>query len=62
MNAIIRSHAFLMFAYAVATGAFFALLWRDDARGRIRLFLVIFVSLFVGGLVISWAMLPFPVR
>lgn len=58
----LRNHIALMFVYAVATGAFFALLWRDDRRDRIRTFLIIFCSLFVGGIAIGWLMFPFPVK
>ena len=56
----LESHVVLMFLYAVATGVFFAFLWRPPGKARVRLFLVIFVSLFVGGVVLAWAMLPFP--
>ena len=52
----------LMFAYAVATALFFSLLWKSHRRDRIRLFLVVFLSLFVGGLALGWAMYPFPLR
>lgn len=55
-----RHHISLMFIYAFLTAAFFALLWREQKRDRIRMFLVIFCSLFVGGMVVGWAMYPFP--
>lgn len=61
MNAL-RSHIALMFVYAVATGIFFALLWKHERRERIRFFLIVFLSLFVGGIAVAWAMYPFPVR
>ena len=56
------NHVGLMFIYAVATGVFFSFLWRKSTKDRIRLFLLIFVSLFVGGIVLAWIMLPFPLK
>ena len=57
----LKSHIVLMFIYALATATFFAFLWRTERRDRIRFFVIIFSSLFVGGIVISWLMYPFPV-
>jgi hypothetical protein len=59
---LLRTHIVLMFLYAVATGLFFTLLWRDERRERIRFFLVVFCALFLGGIALGWAMYPFPVR
>jgi hypothetical protein len=59
---LLRNHIVLMFYYAVATGLFFALLWKHGRRERIRFFLLVFVSLFFGGIVLAWAMYPFPLR
>lgn len=59
---ILGSHIVLMFLYAVATGLFFALLWKSDRQERIRLFVVIFCSLFLGGVALSWLMYPFPMK
>jgi hypothetical protein len=59
---VLRNHVVLMLFYAIATGTFFALLWKDSRRERIRFFIVVFVSLFVGGLALAWAMYPFPLR
>lgn len=59
---LLRNHMFLMFFYAVATGVFFALLWKNGRRDRIRFFLLVFFSLFVGGIALAWAMYPFPLR
>lgn len=56
------NHITLMFIYAALTAVFFALLWREQRRERIRLFLIIFCSLFVGGTVVAWLMYPFPLR
>lgn len=58
----LRSHVVLMFLYAVATALFFALLWREQRNERIRLFLIIFCSLFFGGIIFGWVMFPFPLR
>jgi hypothetical protein len=59
---LLRSHAVLMFLYAVATALFFSLLWKHGRRDRVRFFLIVFCSLFFGGIVIAWIMYPFPVR
>lgn len=55
-----RNHITLMFLYALLTAVFFALLWREQKHERIRLFVVIFASLLVGGIVAGWVMYPFP--
>jgi uncharacterized membrane protein YfcA len=57
---ILENHIVLMFLYAVIVGIFFALLWRRAKRERIKLFILIFVSLFVGAIVLGWLMYPFP--
>jgi CHASE2 domain-containing sensor protein len=57
---LLRNHVVLMFLYAVATGTFFALLWKETRREQIRCFLLIFGALFVGGILFAWAMFPFP--
>lgn len=59
---LLRSHAVLMFLYAVATALFFSLLWKQGRRDRLRFFLIVFCSLFFGGIAIAWIMYPFPVR
>lgn len=59
---LLRNHIVLMFLYAMATGIFFALLWKETRAERIRTFLVIFCSLFFGGIVLAWVMFPFPLR
>lgn len=59
---LLRNHVVLMFLYAVATGAFFALLWKRERSERIRFFLVVFCALFLGGLALGWLMYPFPIR
>jgi hypothetical protein len=59
---LLRNHIVLMFLYAIATALFFALLWKEDRRDRIRTFLAIFCSLFFGGIALGWLMYPFPLR
>jgi cytochrome bd-type quinol oxidase subunit 2 len=59
---LLRNHIVLMFIYAVATGLFFALLWKETRAERIRSFLLIFLSLFFGGIALAWAMYPFPLH
>ena len=54
------SHALLMTLYAFLVSWFFALLWRRGARQQTRLFLKIFLSMVVGGIVFAWLMFPFP--
>lgn len=57
---ILRTHVVLMFLYALATAAFFALLWRESRRDRLRSFLIIFFSLFLGAIALGWMMYPLP--
>ena len=59
---LLSSHIVLMFLYAVATALFFALLWKTEKTDRVRLFLIIFCSLFLGGVALSWLMFPFPIK
>jgi cytochrome bd-type quinol oxidase subunit 2 len=59
---MLRQHIVLMFLYAVATALFFALLWKEERRDRIRTFLTIFCALFLGGIALGWLMYPFPLR
>ncbi len=59
---LLRNHIVLMLFYAVATGVFFALLWKNSRAERIRFFLLVFFSLFVGGIALAWAMYPFPLK
>ena len=59
---LLRSHMVLMFIYAVLISAFFALLWRSERAQRIRLFIIVFCSLFFGGIVVGWLMFPAPYK
>lgn len=60
MTNLLRTHLGLMLVYALATGIFFALLWREERRERIRTFLIIFLSLFLGAIAVGWFMYPLP--
>lgn len=57
-----KNHIVLSFLYAVATGVFFAFLWKEERRERIRLFIMIFICLFFGGIALAWVMYPFPLK
>jgi cytochrome bd-type quinol oxidase subunit 2 len=57
-----RNHIVLMFLYALVTAAFFALLWKEERREQVKLFVLIFCSLFIGGIALAWLMYPFPLR
>jgi hypothetical protein len=54
------SHFLLMLVYALLVSAFFALLWRRERGERVKLFLQIFLSMVVGGILVAWLMFPFP--
>jgi hypothetical protein len=54
------SHTLLMVLYAFLVSAFFALLWRRGRASQVRLFLQIFLSMVVGGILFAWLMYPFP--
>ncbi len=55
-----ESHILLMTLYALLVSVFFALLWRQDRKPRIKLFLQLFLGMMVGGLLLAWLMYPFP--
>ena len=59
---LLRNHVVLMLIYAVATGLFFALLWKRERADRVKMFLTIFLALFFGGIAAAWAMYAFPLR
>ena len=62
MTTLLRNHIVLMSIYAAATALFFALLWRSERRERIRFFIIVFISLFFGGIALGWAMVLIPPR
>ncbi|HEY3170336.1 MAG TPA: hypothetical protein VGK08_04970 [Thermoanaerobaculia bacterium] len=53
-------HFLIMTVYALLVSGFFALLWRDVGRERLRLFGILFAALVLGGLAVAWLMYPFP--
>ena len=54
------SHILLMTLYALLVSLFFSLLWRRSRKGRLRLFLELFLGMLVGGILLAWLMYPFP--
>ena len=53
-------HFLIMAVYALLVSGFFALLWRDTSRERLRLFGILVAALVLGGLAVAWLMYPFP--
>jgi hypothetical protein len=53
-------HFLIMAVYALLVSGFFALLWRDGSRERLRLFAILLAALLLGGLGVAWLMYPFP--
>jgi hypothetical protein len=53
-------HFLIMTVYALLVSVFFAFLWRNERRDRVRLFVKIFAALVLGGLAVAWLMYPFP--
>ncbi|HMA18667.1 MAG TPA: hypothetical protein VKS03_09530 [Thermoanaerobaculia bacterium] len=60
LKIIPADHFLIMAAYAFLVAAFFALLWRDEKRERLRLFGILLAALLLGGLAVAWLMYPFP--
>ena len=53
-------HFVIMTVYAFLVSTFFALLWREGPRERLKLFGTLMASLVLGGLAVAWLMYPFP--
>jgi cytochrome bd-type quinol oxidase subunit 2 len=53
-------HFLIMALYALLISVFFALLWRNERRDRVFLFVKLFLALVVGALAVAWLMYPFP--
>jgi len=54
------SHTLLMIVYSLLVSSFFACLWRRGRREQVRLFLQIFLSMVVGGVLFAWLMYALP--
>jgi uncharacterized membrane protein YfcA len=50
------SHPVLMVAYALATSAFFSVLWREQGRDRWKLLFQILIGLLGGGVAVALLM------
>ncbi len=59
---LLRNHIVLMFLYALLTGVYFALLWKNTRKEQIKFFLFVFCCLFFGGIALAWVMYPFPLH
>ena len=59
---LLRNHLVLMFIYAVCTGLYFALLWKQTRHDRIVFFVKAFAGLFLGGIALAWAMFYLPLK
>lgn len=59
---LLRNHIVLMVLYALATALFFTLLWKEERREQVKFFLFVFFGLVIGGIVLAWAMYPFPLH
>ena len=53
-------HFLIMAIYALLISLFFALLWRNERRERVALFVKLLLALVVGALAVAWLMYPFP--
>jgi len=60
MKFVPADHFLIMALYALLVSGFFALLWRDGRRERLKLFGVLMGALVLGGLAVAWLMYPFP--
>jgi hypothetical protein len=59
---LLRNHIVLMVIYAVATGIYFALLWKTTRRERVIFFVKVFVGLVIGGIALAWVMYYAPYK
>jgi hypothetical protein len=60
MRLVPEDHFLIMTIYALLVSTFFALLWRQERKERLRLFGVLMGALVLGGLAVAWLMYPFP--
>jgi len=55
-----RSHFLHMLLYSSIVATFFATMFRDDLRGRLRLGGILWLAMVGGALVLAYVMYPFP--
>lgn len=55
-----RSHFLHMVIYATIVSTFFATMFRDSPRGRLRLGGILWLAMVGGALVLAYVMYPFP--
>lgn len=59
---LLTDHFLLLVLQATLLSAFFAIVWRDDARARRRLFAKVWIALVGGALALAWLMEAVPRR
>lgn len=57
---MLRSHFLNMALFSMLVSVFFAFLTQTDRRERLKVMLILFLSMVVLSLLIAYAMLPFP--
>ena len=55
-----RSHLFHMLIYSTVVSTFFATMFRETPRERLRLGSMLWGAMVGGGLLLAWLMFPFP--
>ena len=55
-----RSHFLHMLIYSTIVATFFATMFRDDLKARLRLGGILWVAMVGGALVLAYVMYPFP--
>jgi hypothetical protein len=55
-----RSHFLHMVVYSTVVSTFFATMFRESPRDRLRLGLMLWLAMVGGGLLLAWIMFPFP--
>jgi len=56
----VRSHFLHMVIYATIVSTFFATMFRDTPKGRLRLGGILWLAMVGGALVLAYVMYPFP--
>jgi hypothetical protein len=55
-----QSHFLHMLIYSTVVAVFFGTLFKDNRRDRVRLGAILWLAMVGGGLVLAYAMYPFP--